>query len=312
MGVVWECLGVVKSASICKHDYMQKITVQPWTQRGKRRWVVYRQVAGKRKLAFFNSKAEAEAEASRLRLEVQQTGEAWLQLSPGDRQRLMQIYADAQLKGMDLAAIVARGVTAPSVPTLAAAISELIEAKTRSGRNAEYVKTLRWVLNRFAHGREVVPITEISFTDVEGWLNSKDPLGRPTFRARLSGLFNFAIRRGWLLANHCARLETQSVRRSPPRVFTPAEVSRCLAWLADSTAIKLELEMACEALTGEDTPGTVRDRLTALHERIAYLAAELRRVRPNPDLALLASLTRDLAAAEQQLHRYQTQHEGRN
>jgi len=209
------------------------ISVHPWTKRGERRWAVYRREAGKRKYSIFKTRADADAEAARLRLEISQAGKAWLDLSADDRQRLMLAYHQANLKGLDLAALVEQGKPKPVAgPTLGAVVLELVAAKESAGRSADYVKSLQSILNEFSQGRAQVRIADVSLSDVAGFLDSHEPPSRTTLRARLSTMFNFAIRRGHCTANPCARIEPQTHRKPPPAVFTPADVSRCLAWLS--------------------------------------------------------------------------------
>ena len=70
-----------------------------------------------------------------------------------------------------------------------------------------------------------------------------------------------------------------------------------------------ELEMAAEDLTGHDTPGSPEERIGALKKRIAYLKDQLLGL---DDASGASKVAQDLAAARQQLARYQALHRGRN
>lgn len=210
-----------------------KISVHPWNLAVGRKWIVSRGRGKLRKRIVFNTKADAEAEASRLRDEVSQAGQAWLELSPAERQTLIMVYADAQRKGLDLAALVANGKPTRSAgPSLGAVIRELVDVKAKAGRRPDYVEALESTLNAFAQGRQEVRVGEVSLGDVEGYLDAKAPASRSTIRSRLSTMFLFAVRRGYALANPCARIEPQSYRKPPPAVFTPPELRKALQWLA--------------------------------------------------------------------------------
>ena len=67
--------------------------------------------------------------------------------------------------------------------------------------------------------------------DVEGWLASKNLVSRPTLRARLSTLFRFAHRRGYVTVNPCERIEAVRLVRQPPTIFTVRQTAIALVWL---------------------------------------------------------------------------------
>jgi hypothetical protein len=79
------------------------ITIQKWKIRGQALWAVHRVEAGNRKRTFFDSKRAAESEAMLLRSQQAGAGEVWLALSVAERQRLIQIYHEAQQLEVDLA-----------------------------------------------------------------------------------------------------------------------------------------------------------------------------------------------------------------
>jgi integrase len=114
--------------------------------------------------------------------------------------------------------------------TLCQCIEEILAAKTSANRSPRYVVSLGYYLRQFSKGRMDEPISDLTFLDVESWLK-KYPSGQ-TKRAwisRLSALFAFAVRRGYMKENPCARLERVSVDRSPPLVLTPGQSRQVLA-----------------------------------------------------------------------------------
>lgn len=212
-----------------------KITVQKWMVRGQIKWAVHRVEAGKRKRVFFDSKKAAEAEAGRLRSQQAAGGGAWLALPASERQRLVQVHHEAKELGVDLAELLADWKRSPrftgSSPALEHAITELLNAKSASGRSARYAESLSIPLRQFARGRERMPIASIGVRDVEGFLNSKRTHSRPTVRARLSTLFRFAVRQGYRADNPCDRLESVKVVKAPFAILTVGQTKKCLDWL---------------------------------------------------------------------------------
>jgi hypothetical protein len=133
-----------------------KITVQKWMVRGQTKWAVHRVEAGKRKRAFFGSKKAAEAEAGLLRSQQAAVGGAWLALPASERQRLVQVHHEAKELGVDLADLLSDWKRSPrftgSSPALESAITEILNAKSASGRSARYVESLSILLRQFARG----------------------------------------------------------------------------------------------------------------------------------------------------------------
>lgn len=210
----------------------QKVTVRPFTQRGITRYRVSYYEGGKRVRPSFPTKSAADSEAARIRNDIAQFGAAWISLPAADRSRLMDAWARAKKNGVDLLTIADK----PPAPVVSAAkklsevIAELKAAKDSAGRDSEYTKSLRRVLNQFAKGRESLPIDLVRFNDVEKFLNSKSLAYRSTLRARLSTLFNFAMRRHYIENNPCTQLEAVTYHKPPPQIFTPEQLKTALLW----------------------------------------------------------------------------------
>ena len=192
---------------------MRKISVRRHKVKGELRWLVSRFLDGKRKRTIFDSKAAAAAEVARLQ-SLGGADEAWSKLTPERKAQVLKMPAPA-----------ATG------KTLKSALAELVAAKLGAGKSERYLAGFKSVLNGFIKGREEMPISSITFTDCEAFMNTKKLAYRSTIRARLSTLFNFAVRRGYMEANPCYRLEAVTYVKPPPKVFTPMQVGRCVVWL---------------------------------------------------------------------------------
>lgn len=101
-------------------------------------------------------------------------------------------------------------------------IDSLILAKSNANRTGRYVKSLGYYLRQFAKGREKTPINQITHEDIECWI-AKYPSAftRRTWLSRLSPLFSFCVRRGWINSNPCDRIERITVDVPPPFILTP-------------------------------------------------------------------------------------------
>jgi integrase len=212
-----------------------KITVQKWTVRGQVRWAVHRNESGKRTRTFFASKKAADAEAVLLRGQQTTSGDVWLTLPAPERQRLIQVYDEAQQLGVNLGDLLADWKRSPrftgTSPALETVKAELLAAKTAAGRSRRYLSTFSIPINQFAKGRERISMAAITLRDVERFLESKGIRYRQTIRARLSTLFRFAVRRAYRADNPCDRLESVKIHKDPPAILTVEQTRRCLEWL---------------------------------------------------------------------------------
>jgi len=275
-----------------------KVTLSRETVRGKPQWVVSRGEGGKRKRRFFASKELALAEVADIKERLKLYGETWTSLPAPDRARLIDAYAAATEKGLDLVALIENAekpAVIPDAPALTKAIEEMIAAKAKAGRSEDYVSSLDQLLTQFARGREGSTIDEVGLADVEAFLDSKCIQSRSTIRARLSTLFKFAIRRGWRADNPCARLEPITVTKPPPMVFTVEQCEKCLEWLRlNPRAGAWFVLSACCGLRPEEAEKT---RPEDIHQMEGWIRVEAqttkvrqrRVVYPRPEaMALLA------------------------
>jgi integrase len=190
----------------------------------------------KRRRTIFETKQEAEAEAARLRHQIGNAGAIWLSLPSSSRDQLVRFWQACQTRRLDMWDLV-RAYDRRQIevrqesPSLGSVVDELLAAKRAAGRSPRYADSLRLILGQFARGRESLPIATITVVDVDRWLESKNPAGRATFRARLSTLFGFAIRRQYRPDNPCNAIETPTVRGATPAIFTVRQTAKCLAAL---------------------------------------------------------------------------------
>ncbi|MDD5139382.1 MAG: hypothetical protein PHY43_03860 [Verrucomicrobiales bacterium] len=109
-------------------------------------------------------------------------------------------------------------------------MEELLSSKRAANRRPDYIKSLLHYIDRFAAGREHLPLSSITTADVEAWLSQFPvPDSRKTWLTRISTLFSFAVRRDYLPANPCDKIERVTIDRKPPIIFTPDQSRELLA-----------------------------------------------------------------------------------
>ena len=113
--------------------------------------------------------------------------------------------------------------------TIGQAVDLLIAAKKAKNCRPRYVESLEYYLNQFAKGRENLLIASFTMAEVESWM-SKYPsaYSRRTWLSRLSPLFSFCVRKGFILANPCDRVDRVIVDMLPPLILTPAQADLML------------------------------------------------------------------------------------
>jgi len=198
-------------------------------------WQVRWHEDGRVKRKFFTARADADSHAALMRGDTVNTRKALATLPQSAQDRLWLIHDESDRRGVDLANLLTLLSSAKDAPTTSPAletvIAEMISVKRRAGLNERYLTDLQQIMNMFAKGRERMAIDKIGLVEVEKFLDSKKLASRSTLRARLSTLFNFSVRRGYTVADPCLRLESVTVKKTPPAIFTVEQVQKCLAWL---------------------------------------------------------------------------------
>jgi site-specific recombinase XerD len=117
--------------------------------------------------------------------------------------------------------------------TIGKAIEALIVAKRLANLRERYITSLRQLLLQFARGREERAIASFTVEDIEAWLASRNDTLQTRIGnvGRLSSLFGFAVRRGWIVKNPCDQLERIRVEPAIPRILSPDQAERLMRWV---------------------------------------------------------------------------------
>lgn len=116
--------------------------------------------------------------------------------------------------------------------TLEQAINRLIVAKRLANCRPRYVKSLELYLKQFATGREKEPLASFDVHAIESWMASRNEAltTRASNIGRLSALFSFGERRGWVVRNPCRQLERVHIDQQPPRILSVEQCERLMRW----------------------------------------------------------------------------------
>lgn len=213
-----------------------KVSVSKCLVRGESLWRVRWHELGRVRRKFFTGRDSAEAHAATLRGGQVTLRQQFSAMDPGEQEKLMAVWNEAQRRGLNLFAALARvdAATAGQSVPIGDLIAEMVAVKRNSGLSERYLKVLELILNQFARGRERLPIDAFALADVERYLDSHNAASRQCLRGRVSTLFRFAIRRGYRTSNPCDQLEPMKVPHRPPPVLTVKQAASCVGWLKDN------------------------------------------------------------------------------
>lgn len=118
--------------------------------------------------------------------------------------------------------------------TLGFVISSLLSAKTMANCRPRYIDSLRLYLHQFARGREEHWIGSFDVVSIDEWFRSRNETHSTMAGnvGRLSALFGFAERRGWVHRNPCKQLERIRVDRKPPFILNVSQARKLMGYIA--------------------------------------------------------------------------------
>lgn len=133
--------------------------------------------------------------------------------------------------GSLLALIFARGWRWSKDVSLGKVIAECIDAKRFANLRPVYVLELERYLGKFRLYFGERDIDSLKPAEIEQWLNRPEwaAATRATGINRLSALFSFALRKGYVDANPIDRIERVRLDYKPPRILSPDDAEKLLA-----------------------------------------------------------------------------------
>lgn len=113
------------------------------------------------------------------------------------------------------------------------AIDSLLAAKRLANCRPRYIQSLGQFLRMFARGREDRTLDSFDVFAIEAWLAEREAKlsTRIGNIGRLSALFAYAVRRGWLSSNPCRQLERIRIEPARPAILTPEQCERLMRWV---------------------------------------------------------------------------------
>jgi integrase len=183
---------------------------------------------GKRKELFFRTKKDATSECERLKARKENFGRTITEPTPARMAEAVECYklldGSATLLDAVRGFLAVQHVRRSSI-TFLDLFNRFLEAK--KDRNEQYRRELRITRDRFPklHGRLVV---DISHNDLEPLLAQISPGGRNSVMRYLRALFNYGIKRGFLIENPISRLDFADRPRQEVEILSNKQVEGML------------------------------------------------------------------------------------
>lgn len=191
-------------------------------------------VNGKRKRLFFRTKATADKELARLKIKRNREGENALLLS--DTLRIMALECAEKLKPFGRSIQDATDYylkflrDAERSISFSVLVDEYLAGQDRLNRSQTHISDLRQRLGRFNEDFGDRPIRTLQANELEKWLHALKLSAQSinNFRSRLSSLFAYAEKRGYVERNPVSAIDKIKLVDEAPEIFTPEQLQKLL------------------------------------------------------------------------------------
>jgi integrase len=195
------------------------------------RWVIEGiRVQGKRQRRFFRTKTAADQELVRIQTKLRREGEEALALKDSLRMMALEVTRDLEPFGKTLRdagdfylKYLREAHKSISVEAL---VSEVLAMQKRMKRSPEHQDDLKIRLRHFCETFGLSPVRTITSKEIETWLHDLklSPQSINNYRSRVSILFNYGVKRGYLERNPVTIIERMKNVDQAPEIFTVDEL----------------------------------------------------------------------------------------
>ena len=198
------------------------------------KFVVNYRDAGKRKRAFFETKAEADTFAGNRNIELKNSGREGAEFPTA--LRVMAQNAVEQLKpfGKTISDAVVHYVAhlkaSEKSCTAVQLVKELLAAKEKDGASQRHLDDLRSRLNIFAANFDGQPVATITSAEIDDWLRSLNVKAatRNHYRRLIVLAFNYAVKRGYATDNTAKKTDKAKERGSDIGILNVPQAAQLL------------------------------------------------------------------------------------
>lgn len=204
----------------------------------------------KRERLWFNTRKEAETAQESVELQYAQGGVIWGRLKPHEQADIMVCMEELRQLGTTVRGATEfykanSGSTKHRTMTLIEMVNLTIQTKTTSRRRTRYVNQLKYTLERFARGRQQMPLSQVTPAMITDFLASQKGRGGGMASGdtilgvitRLRTMFSLACKGNTYLeagANPMIHVELPYIDSKVPVILTPEDAGKLL-WVCRVT-----------------------------------------------------------------------------
>jgi integrase len=190
-------------------------------------YVVDYRIEGRRRRKYFATRAEAKEEVKRVQTVLRREGEEGLtvpnsiRLQALEAQKILAPFpsktlVDAARFFADYLESLQRSVSVRQL------VDEYLREVESNGRSAVHLDDLRGRYEAFCAAFGDHQTRTLTDKAIKGWINGRglSPVSVNNFRSRLSSLFGFAAREGYMDTNPCDKIKEIKVVDEPPAILT--------------------------------------------------------------------------------------------
>jgi integrase len=189
----------------------------------------FKTLAGAREWIFGEARQEKAAPGAIIALK-ETAGTAAFSLSPRQLAEASDAFKRCEEAGLSLTEAVSFAI-AHSRPvsgaiTVTDAIDALVKDKEKKGKREIYLEKLKAKLLRFARSVPAkTTLNQVTGHKIEKFLHGLNlsPEGELIQLRHMSVLFGWAVKKGYMAENPCAKIEKPTVDRQPPVIFVPTQ-----------------------------------------------------------------------------------------
>lgn len=181
-------------------------------------------VAGKKRRRYEPSLRRARETLREFEDQRRHLGNQWAGLEPRSKWTILEILAEIRSCGLTIKKVwdtYRSNYLGKSGLLLPEAIEEFLANKSKTGLRPKYEAEIKRTFRRFVDEIGRKPISHISHIEVQAWLEKFQSLStRKTMQGRVSVLFSWAKRQGYINQNPFERIETVRINQADPEILT--------------------------------------------------------------------------------------------
>ena len=112
-------------------------------------------------------------------------------------------------------------------------VSEYLETKRRKGLSASHLRDITNRFNIFVGAFDSWPLSELTTSGIEAWLRKYEGQNHNNYLQRLTSLFNYAVKRGYLASNPVGPIERVKLTDKEIEILTVEQTTQFLNVLPD-------------------------------------------------------------------------------